>query len=390
MKTLVTLLCVSAMAAAAVLHVDQDLQSAFDSAGAGDTLVIAPGRYEASPQPYSEETCGNCREHRTRVQATVGFRIADKPLRVQGAPDGSTVLVANAGYGLFLLNARGIVIENLTVTGGARDRDGSATDAAIVIKHSTAKIHRCTLRGNTHYFDSTIVGIGGIMIREGSEAWITQCRIIDNSWDGIALYRGATAMISDCVIDSGRGAGIGVTWDATATCLRNRISHYWKGLGSFGTSTVIARNNLIRDNLGWGLIASGESTMIAEQNTVVQNGNCGIAIWNHGARGRIVNNISAGNGWRKQWVCPCVGFMNQESDTSGAWVVRNNLLWSNAAGNVLGHDASAFLVADPMFADTVDFRLLPDSPALTAGDTLFTNADGTPAALGIWGGPAAR
>ncbi len=305
-----------------------------------------------------------------------------------GDPQGGTVLVTNAGYGLLLLNSRGSVIENLTITGGRRDRDGAATDGAIVVKQSTVKITHCTLRDNTQFFDSTIVGIGGVMIRENSEVWLTRCRIINNNWDGVALYRGATAMITDCVIDSGRGAGIGVTWDATATCLRNEISHYWKGIGSFGTATVVARNNLVHHNLGWGLIASGESTMIAENNTVTRNGNCGIAIWNAGTRGRIVNNISAQNGWRKEWVCPCVGFWNQEGDTVG-WVVQNNLVWQNREGDVRGADSTRFITADPQFADTVTFAPLSDA-AKGTGDAALTNPDGTPSNLGHTGGPAAR
>ena len=386
---LLMLLIAASVASAAVHHVSRDLQHFFDIAASGDTLYVAAGRYEAKPQEFGEQTCGNCQEHRTTVLATRGFLISGKQLRVVGDKAGGSVLVTRAGYGLLVLDSRGTVIENLTITGGQRDLDGAATDAAVVIKQSTVKLHNCTLRDNTQFFDSTIVGIGGVMIRENSEAWLTRCRIINNSWDGVALYRGATAMITDCVIDTGRGAGIGVTWDAVATCLRNNISHYWKGIGSFGTATVVARNNLVRDNLGWGIIASGESSMIAEHNTSVRNGNCGIAIWNAGTRGRIVNNISAFNGWRKEWVCPCVGFWNQESDTAG-WVVSDNLVWQNREGDVRGMDSTRFLNFDPQFTDTLTFRLKESSPARGAGAKTLTNLDGTISDLGHTGGPAAR
>jgi hypothetical protein len=295
-------------AAAEVRLVSGDLQMAINVAEDGDTLLLEPGRYEAVPAAFTEATCGNCREHRTEVRATRGFVIDAKSLALRGRKAENTVLVTNAGYGLLILNSHRTVVENLVITGGKRDPDGRATDAAIVVKGSSVVIRNCILYDNTDFIDSVIVGIGGVMIREGSEVQVQLCRILHNSWDGVALYRGAWALIEDCVMDSGRGAGIGVTWDATATCLRNRISHYWKGIGSFGTATVVARNNIVFDNLGWGIIASGTSTMIAENNTVARNGNCGIAIWNTGTRGRIVNNISAFNGWRKEWVCPCVGF----------------------------------------------------------------------------------
>lgn len=391
MKTSFTLFIVLFWAArvCAEIHlVTGDLQNAINIAAAGDTLLIEPGRYVARPAPFTEETCGNCKEHRTSVQATRGFVIDAKRLVLKGRKAETTILETRAGYGLLLLHSQGTVIENLTITGGKRDHDGNATDAAIVLKYSTATIRRCFITGNTDFSDSTVVGIGGVMIREGSDAQIEACHIFNNSWDGVALYRGAQAAISDCVIDSGRGAGIGVTWDAVAICLRNRISHYWKGIGSFGTATVVARNNAVFDNLGWGMIASGTSTLIAENNVVARNGNCGMAIWNKGTRGRMVNNISAFNGTRKQWVCPCVGFWNQESDTAG-WTVSNNIVWSNTAGNVQGWDSTAFLVADPQFSDSLSFRVAETSPARGSGDPQISNADCTRSDIGLFGGAAA-
>ena len=127
--------------------------------------------------------------------------------------------------------------------------------------------------------------------------------------------------------------------------------------------------------------------MIAENNVAVHNGNCGIAVWNKSARGRMVNNISAFNGWHKQWVCPCVGFWNQESDTAG-WVISHNIVWQNSAGNVRGEDSTAFLVADPMFADSIGFVAKSDAVQQT-GDPELTNPDGTRSNIGMYGGPEA-
>lgn len=378
----------AAAARAETWIVTSDLQRAINAAGGGDTLLVEPGTYRAVPAAYTESTCGNCEAAITTVQASRGFVIDAKSLVIRGRRSAPVILETAAGYGVLILNSNGTVLENLRITGGRRDPDGRATNAGVVIKNSRVTVRRCMIYDNTDFIDSTVVGIGGIMVREGGEACIEQCVMLNNSWDGIALYRGAWAMITDCVIDSGRGAGIGVTWDAVAFCLRNRISHYWKGIGSFGTSTVVARNNAVFDNLGWGIIASGTSTLIAENNVSVRNGNCGMAIWNAGTRGRMVNNIAAHNGWRKQWVCPCVGFWNQESDTSG-WTVSNNLVWDNAAENVRGHDSTIFIVADPLFADSLTFRPAESSPLRHAGDPAITNGDGTRSDIGLMGGPAA-
>lgn len=388
MKILICLIVLTpAFCYAETMIVTRDLQNAINIAVDGDTLILEPGRYVAEPAPFIEETCGNCQEHQTTVTATRGFVIDAKKLFVRGRKAETTILDTRAGYGLLLLRSKGSVIENLTITGGVRDPDGRATDGAMVAKYSDATIRRCVLQNNIGFFDSTIVGIGGVMIREGSNVRIEACRIQNNSWDGVALYRGAMAQILDCAIDSGRGVGIGVTWDATAVCLRNRISHYWKGIGSFGTATVVARNNAVFDNLGWGIIASGNSTMIAENNVSARNGNCGMAIWNKETRGRMVNNISAFNGWRKEWVCPCVGFWNQESDTTG-WQISHNLLWSNSAGNAQGADSAAFMILNPQFADTMLFIPAEASPVFHAGDPELTNPDGSRSHIGLYGGPA--
>jgi hypothetical protein len=230
------------------------------------------------------------------------------------------------------------------------------------------------------------------MGRENSELLIQNCHIANNSWDGIALYRGATATIEDCVIDSGRGAGIGVTWDASATCLRNRVSKYWKGIGSFGTSTVVARNNAVFDNLGWGIIATGESHLIAENNVVTRNGNCGMAIWSSTCRGRIVNNIVTHNGHRREWVCPCVGLWTIHRTTF--WTIDYNDVWGNFLDDFKGPipvmQMSGNVSTNPQFMDSLDFHLAPSSRCIDAGDPELTDPDGSPSDLGIYGGPAAR
>ncbi|HEY3296364.1 MAG TPA: right-handed parallel beta-helix repeat-containing protein [bacterium] len=368
--------------------VSGDLQQAINTAADGDTLILTPGRYVAEAHAYTETLCGNCQEQQTEVKATYGFVIDAKRLYLRAQKKSSQVILdTRAGYGMLVLNSQGTVIENMTITGGVRDADGRATDAAVVVKGSAVTLRRCLIGPNKNFKDSTIIGICGVAVREGGDARIEYCMIKGNSWDGVALYRGATAQIHDCGIDSGRGVGIGVTWDATAMVLRNRISHYWKGIGSFGTATVIARNNTVVDNLGWGIIASGASTMIAENNISVHNGNCGMAVWNKGARGRMVNNILAFNGWRKEWVCPCVGFWNQESDTAG-WVISHNIVWDNGAGNVRSVDSAMFIAADPQFADSVKY--VPRAAAIKDGDPDLSNPDGTRSVIGIYGGPQAK
>jgi len=368
-----------------------DLQAVTDYAKDGDTLVLTAKTFEAKPTRFTENLCGNCQDPRTDVQASYGFIVKDKSLVIIGQDRSACHLVTGAGYGFYFVDSPNSKLLNLTITGGRRDPDGNATDAGIVVRRSCVEIENVDIRGNDHRIDTVVVGIGGIFGREGAEIIVKNCNIVNNGWDGVALYRGAMATITDCLIKDGRGAGVGVTWDASCVAYRNEISGYWKGIGAFGTSWVIARNNLVHDNLGWGIIATGQAYMDITNNVVYHNGNCGVAPWSTESRGRIVNNIVARNGWRNQWVCPCVGVWNYGDWAK--WKFANNIVWANDSGEYKDiWDQTGFngnLNEDPKFVGEGDFHLQEDSPARHAGDTLIYNTDGSTSDIGLYGGPQA-
>jgi len=370
----------------------RDLQVALDQASQGDTVIIRPGNYVSNSYAYPESLCGNCEDHKTRVNASRGFLVADKSLTVIGSGVDSTVLVTNAGYGVLFSRSYGSRLAKLQVTGGIRDPDGAATDAAVVVKWGRVTIENCLLADNTNRPESVVVGIGGVMGREGAELFILNNRIENNTWDGVALYRGATAYIADNIINGGRGAGVGITWDATAVVIGNRISNYWKGIGSFGDSRVVCSNNIVRDNLGWGIIATGTSYMDATNNIVYNNGNCGMAIWSDECTGRFSNNIVTKNGWRDQWVCPCVGIWNYGSLYN--FDISYNDVWDNKEGEYRDMpdytDRDGNVSVDPGFVDDEEFHLAQNSPLKNSGNPLLTDPDGTLSDIGLYGGPRAR
>ena len=370
--------------------VGSDLQSAIDSAVSGDTLHLAPGQYEASPISFTDTLCGNCEKPRTPHYASYGYRVKGKSLWIIGSGTDETILVTKAGYGIFFDDCPDAGIMNLAITGGIRDTSGLATDAGVVARNSRLTVQNCWIRDNTEYPESLIVGIGGVMGREGAELYILNNRITNNTWDGIALYRGATATIADNVIHKGRGAGVGITWDATATVVRNQVSQFWKGIGSFGATRVICKNNVVYHCLGWGIIATGTSYMDCANNIILRNGNCGFGLWGKETHGRMTNNIIAYNGWREEWVCPQVGVWNYGHPIQ--FPMSYNILWENATGDwrdmpdYTNEDGNVH--TDPLW-DTLTFFPLPGSPLLDTGNPELTDPDGTPSDIGIYGGPQA-
>jgi len=369
-----------------------NLQSAIDKAGDNDTIYLPAGIYEAPGSLFIDSLCGNCIEHKTPVTGTAGFIVRNKSVHIIGSDKEKVILKTNAGYGFLFYSSKNSSVSGVTIGGGIRDTSGDATNAGIVLKYSKVTIEDCVISNDTVRANKyPIVGISGIVLREGSEAVIRNNIIRNNTWDGIALYRGATALITDNIIENGRGAGIGITWDAAAIILRNRVSGFWKGIGSFGTSNVTVRNNAIFDNLGWGIVITGNSHMLAENNVITRNGNCGVAPWcdsNEYSTGVITNNIITGNGWRNKWVCPQVGYWMNGNPLRFLFTYNN--VWNNYAGDYKDIESqtgiNGNISADPLFISKYNFKTQPGSPVRNTGSPQITNIDGMRSHIGIEGG----
>ena len=388
----------------------RDLQYALDVAGDGDTVIVQPGQYVATPAAFVDRICGNCSADQVRqdIPATRGFRVAGKALTILGVSRSETILTTRAGYGVLFEGAGNSMLANLTVTGGVRDDDDRATDGAIVARHTTLTVRDVDVANNSN-LGPRVVGIIGIAGREGSVLVVENTRIENNSWDGIALYRSDPAIpgsapratIRNVVIKTGRGAGIGVTWDAQANIAGATVSNYWNGVSVFATSRVSLTNSIVRDTLGWGLIVSGQAHVEAINNVFVRNGNTGFSAWNEGVTATFTNNIVTGNGWfSNEWVAKRSGvWLNA---TSGVTLSYNDV-WGNQGENVCRGGirngapceavpfvgSSGNISDDPLYVDDASGNgaLRCGSPAIDAGSPGILDRDGTRSDMGVYGGP---
>lgn len=287
--------------AAMILYEGSNLETAVRAASGATRFVLGPGYYILGQTAFIDSTCGNCEIAETPVPATYGLRLQGHLLEVVGQHPDSVIIQTNAGYGILFEGCDSCALSGVTVTGGMRDVDGRATSGGVVVRNGRVTLSHCTIAdniGDSAAVAKVVVGIAGVVGRENSDISISNCTIRRNSWDGIALYRGARANIHDNVIDGvdkaaggrvggGRGAGVGLTWNSSAIVERNRVTRYWKGIGIFGDARGVIRHNIVEDILTWGIAywgaEKGGPAATIEENIIYKTGACGAMIERHAA-----------------------------------------------------------------------------------------------------------
>jgi len=259
-------------------------------------IRLAPGDYHLTPSAAVDSSCGNCEDPDQRIPITVGLEISGPSVTIEGPVDDEAVIHTHAGYGIFFRNCGYGKLSNLTITGGERDTAQAATDAAVVAQNAQVEIVDCIIRdniGDARLIEKNIVGIMGVCGRENSRLYIRNNDITRNSWDGIALYRDAFAVIERNYIDGvdkaggreaggGRGVGIGVTWNARATIEKNAVRRYWKGIGIFVDAVAEVRANFVEEMRAWGIAywdaGKGRPRALITENVIYDCGACGISV----------------------------------------------------------------------------------------------------------------
>ncbi|HET7711806.1 MAG TPA: right-handed parallel beta-helix repeat-containing protein, partial [Thermoanaerobaculia bacterium] len=260
--------------------------------------------------------------------------------------------------------------------------------------------------GDPETVRKTIVGIIGITGREGADIVIERNRITRNSWDGIALYRGAQAVIRDNVIDGvdkargdqvggGRGVAIGMTWDARAVVERNLVTRYWKGIGAFVSARAEIRHNIVEDVITWGIslwdAGKGNAAAAIEGNAVYRAGACGASITREapceGDLCSAMNNAFVLTGLNAKYDPPDYycrqEALAREAVPAGFQIAGNSFHLNREAEGKPGHEdvsREAFLTAvQPLVAELRQSPVLSRSRFLAEVDRLPENlAEVTP------------
>ena len=250
----------------------QEVQRRVDALGpTGGRVELAPGTYELATDTLRDETCATCPPGQ-EGQAVAGTRalfVTGRDVHVVGSAAADVILRTDAGMGVVFDKCEGCSLENVTVTGGRRDRDANALDAAVVVRGGSVRISGCTLSdniGNAVVVKGTNAGIGGVAATDGARVDIVGSTIARDSWHGVLALRGADVRVQACTIDGverssgdviagGRGAGVAAV-GASVSVEGTRIARYWSGVELDASSSATVRRSVIEETANWGLLGT--------------------------------------------------------------------------------------------------------------------------------------
>jgi len=380
----------------------------------GDTLILTDAGFYLSTYDIQNTNL--------TIKAAAGQTIV-----IDGLGLGSVITVSGAGTGLTL--------EGLTIQGGnapdgggihatettitIRDctiRDNSADDdgAGVYLNDATAIIENCTIDSNELNLPNVSDNGAGVHASGSSNVTITNSAFtnnISNNYAGAIYSNNSIYSVNGCIFEGNSaliGGAIGFVSGGSGTISDSIIRFNHAAENGGGVSSVSAWPDFIRceitdntaDQRGAGIYVTGEtseevdvtSTLIARNSAVIEGGgfianagpdgrlrNCTIVDNSAGNNGGGLINIGGAAGVR---VDNCIirdNTPNQYPTTSSNLAFDCNISDGELANNTRVIDA------DPMFVDAPngDYRLLPGSPSIDAGDTSRFGTEMTPLDLDL-------
>jgi|GEM_PF-1092222 len=409
----------------------RSIQKAIDAAPAGATVRIAPGRYEENLVVSKPLTLEGSGWDRTTIAGTFDLSAAKDPevmrefqrraKEAQSDADRSALRVEFwAKYGpnppLDVRDVENVVVRNLKFTYSGEHPEGSVSHgAAVSLMCCQAELENCAVVGSP---------VSGIGVGGGCDVEIRRCLVAAVGATGISVGRTSASppgdidpndpgawhaprvRIVDCELRACRHLGIVFTSGVEDALVEGcRISgSAWHGI-RYDDAAPMIRGNLIFRNERMGIYASGKTKATVTGNVFLENGMAGISCWRQGCDtiegNTFACNIRSGveileNSnpvLRKNifFANPTAVATSNVTDTSPyvhdqeSITFEQNIFWQNeqatswvrpangggdpVTGTIQKSGAKGNLESDPLFKDAegLDFSLLAESPALSAG-----------------------
>lgn len=310
-----------------------------------------------------------------KITLTSGQLNVDKDLTISGPGANNLAVDGNAQSRVFYINpGKTVTISDLTITNGS---GGGIVNSGLG-GNATLAITNCTVSGNSGG------GIGNFGRRGSATLTITNCTVSGNSGGGIStgcLLGSATATITNCTVSDnfGRGIANNATYGgATLTITNTTVSGNSGGgianqNGQTATARVTVSNSTISSNWadsGGGIYNTacgccGSSIVTVRNSTISGNAaEHGGGIYNTCGDAELDSTILNANspGENIFGTVTSLGY-NVSSDDGGGYL--------NGPGDQINIDPLLGPLQDnggPRFTHA----LLPDSPAINAGDPSFT------------------
>ncbi len=347
----------------------ETIQEAIDAAECGDTVLVEDGIYTGP---------GN---------RNIDFLGKVITVRSENGPENCIIDCQRAGRGFYFHNSEDVnsVLDGFTITNGF-------SGSGIYCRDSSPMITNCIISGNLASSG------GGIFCRE-SNPTIIDCTISGNSaYEGGGIYCGwsSSPVITNCTISGNsadRGGGIygyGSLTITNCTFSRNTAKgtdryRYGRGGGIFcsgGNLTVT--NCIFSGNAAEGTDWPGTGGAIYSDRNTSSIINCTFAK-NSAPNGNALACDSGDHSYPSNLqLTNCIL-------TDGGNEIWNNdastisITYSNVEG---GWQGNGNIDADPCFALSTDYHLMPDSTCIDAGDPNYitepneTDLEGKPRIIG--------
>ncbi|MDH4110978.1 MAG: right-handed parallel beta-helix repeat-containing protein [Gammaproteobacteria bacterium] len=291
------------------------------------TVLAASGSVaSAGPLPQTNTFTVDCDRHET-ISGAIARGDVHKPLVVNirgtcnefvairrddvtlhGDP-AATVNAPNLDSDLVTIEANGITLENLTLTGGSygvRQNHGFRFMITNCVIQNTRSDGIRIFVGDTRFVDSTVQGAGanGVYLTRGGSFGASNSRFLDNASSGISAYLNSTVSASGSTISGNGGNGIDLGAGSQGAVSASTISgngadpaRFGNGLSGWGGSSAhVGASNVITGNREAGILIAGGSTAYVFDNTITGNGGNGVT--GYFAATLVIDNgnISSNNG----------------------------------------------------------------------------------------------